>query len=210
VPTRAVDAARWLEFAVAGRALPGEATSGDREVVRAFPGGVLIAAVDGLGHGAEAAEAARRACMALERHPARSVSELIQRCHTELVSTRGVTMSVASLDVREGTLSWVGVGNVEGILWHADGAGRVVRSGLVTRGGVVGAQLPPLKAAVVPVARGDTLVFATDGIGREFAENLSLDAAPQELANRILAQYGRATDDALVVVARFLNNVAGV
>jgi hypothetical protein len=86
----------------------------------------------------------------------------------------------------------------------------VVRSGLVTRGGVVGAQLPPLKAAVVPVARGDTLVFATDGIAREFSENLSLEPPPQELANRILARHGRPTDDALVVVARFLDTVAGV
>lgn len=210
MPTRAVDAARWLEVGVTGRALPGEANSGDREVVRAFPGGVLIAVVDGLGHGAEAAEAARRACLTLERNPAHPVSELIQRCHAELVNTRGVAMSVASLAVRDGMLSWVGVGNVEGVLWRKDRAGAVVRSGLVTRGGVVGAQLPPLKAAVVPVAPGDTLVFATDGIAREFSENLSLEPTPQELANWILAQHGRPTDDALVVVACFLNTMAGV
>lgn len=201
---RAAHAERWVEIGVAGRALPGQAASGDREVVRAFAGGVLLAAVDGLGHGAEAAEAADRACATLERYAGESVIALLQRCHADIVGTRGVAMSLASLDVRDGTLTWLGVGNVEGVLWQRDGSGRLVRSGLVTRGGVVGAQLPPLRAEVLIVTRGDVLLFATDGIRREFAENLALEYAPQRLAERILSQYGRDTDDALVLAVRFV------
>jgi hypothetical protein len=112
-------------------------------------------------------------------------------------------MSLATLDPRERTLTWVGVGNVEGVLWQHEPGGRVVRSGLVARGGVVGAQLPALRAEVVPVSSGDTLMFATDGIAREFAEAVDLEQGPQALADGILSRYGRATDDALVVVARF-------
>lgn len=201
---RAADAARWVELGVAARTLSGQEASGDREVVRLLPHGVLIAALDGLGHGAEAAEVARRACASLERHAGESVIALLKRCHADLVGTRGVALSLASLDARDGTLTWVGVGNVEGVLWQRDGSGRLVRSGLVTRGGVVGDQLPPLRAEVITVGRGDTLAFATDGIRREFAENVALDHPPQELADRILARYGQPTDDALVVVARFV------
>lgn len=198
---------RWVEVGVAGRALPGEAASGDRAVIRAFPGGVLIGALDGLGHGGEAAEAARRGCAMLERHVGESVITLVKRSHAELTDTRGVVMSLASLNVIDGTLTWLGVGNVEGVLWQRDGIGRVVRSGLVTRGGVVGAQLPVLRAEVMTVSRGDLLVFATDGIRSDFAENVALEHSPQELADRILARYGRDTDDALVVAARFVMEV---
>jgi hypothetical protein len=36
-----------------------------------------------------------------------------------------------------------------------------------------------------------------------FERGISLDTRPQETADRILAQYGKATDDALVLVARW-------
>lgn len=197
-------ATRWVDIGVAGRALPGQGASGDREVIRGFADGVLLAAVDGLGHGAEAAEAARRACTTLERNPGESVIGLLKRCHADLAGTRGVALSLASLDVRDGTLTWVGVGNVDGVLWQRDGAGHVTRSGLLTRGGVVGAQLPPLRAEVMAVGPGDVLVFATDGIAPEYSDRMLLTQPPQMLADRILAQHSRATDDALVMVVRFL------
>ncbi|MFZ3285209.1 MAG: hypothetical protein WA191_00020, partial [Telluria sp.] len=50
-----------LDYACAGRALPGQAVSGDACLVRPFPDGVLLAVIDGLGHGAGAAEASRTA-----------------------------------------------------------------------------------------------------------------------------------------------------
>jgi hypothetical protein len=204
VPRSPAEVARWVQVGVAGRALKGEAESGDCELVCGFDRGVLLGVFDGLGHGGEAAEAARRARAVCERQPGGSVISLVKACHGELIGTRGVAMSLASLDVREATVTWVGVGNVEGLLWQRDGSGRVTRSGLVIRGGVVGAQLPALRAEVVTVAAGDTLAFATDGIGREFAEHVALNRAPQDLADRILLDFGRANDDALVLVVRLL------
>ena len=47
-----------LEWGVATRALEGQSESGDMAVVVPFDHGVLAAAVDGLGHGPEAARAA--------------------------------------------------------------------------------------------------------------------------------------------------------
>ena len=47
-----------LELGIAERALPGEQRSGDRAVLVAYEGGALVAAIDGLGHGGDAADAA--------------------------------------------------------------------------------------------------------------------------------------------------------
>src|SRR5437667_461770 len=81
---------------------------------------------------------------------------------------------------------------------------------LVTRGGIVGGTtLPPLRPDVVSIARGDLLIFATDGIRGGFTEGLPTDATPQQLADEILARYGKGTDDALVLVARYAGGGSG-
>jgi negative regulator of sigma-B (phosphoserine phosphatase) len=55
-----------IEWAVAGRALPGQRVSGDRGIVLDVGGGaVLFAVLDGLGHGGAAADAASRAAQVL-------------------------------------------------------------------------------------------------------------------------------------------------
>ena len=72
------------------------------------------------------------------------------------------------------------------------------------RGGVVGGQLPSLRGSILPVRRGDTLIFATDGIRQGFTEGLVLTGSPQEIADQILARHYRQTDDALVLVVRYL------
>lgn len=193
-----------IEWGVATAALPGQAGSGDECLVKSFPNGVLVAAIDGLGHGEEAATAARIAASSLDAYAHESVIVLVKRCHTSLLRTRGAVMSVASFNARDETMTWVGVGNVEGVLLGADAGGHPRREVLLLRGGVVGGQLPPLHASLVPVMRGDTLIFATDGVRSSFPDDLVLADPPQQMANRILARHGKGTDDALVIVVRYL------
>jgi hypothetical protein len=113
-------------------------------------------------------------------------------------------MSLAQIDLRAGLMTWLGVGNVEGILQHANGSGASARAILVTRGGIVGRELPPLRATAVPISIGDTLLLASDGIKTGFADRRSGDASPQQWADQILANFAKGTDDALVLVARYL------
>lgn len=192
-----------LEWGLATLALPGHVESGDRHVVQPFPNGVLVAAVDGLGHGEEAAAAAKLAVSILERHAQEEVIALLRRCHEALRGTRGVVMSLASFRAPDSMLTWLGVGNVEGLLLREAAGSALRHEALVLRGGVVGAELPPLRVSVIPVMRGDTLIFATDGIREGFTERLALSDPPQELADRILARHAKGTDDALVLVARY-------
>jgi len=73
----------------------------------------------------------------------------------------------------------------------------------VTRGGIVGSELPRLQPQQHHLATGDLLIFATDGIREGFVEGLPGDATPQQLADHILARHRKGTDDALVLVARY-------
>jgi len=204
----------WLRWSVAARPLAHQSVSGDLSLVAPFLGGVLVAVVDGLGHGEEAVTAAQRAITTLTENAQESVVFLLQRCHEELIGTRGAVMSLASFHVHDGLMTWVGVGDVEGVLLRGSLEAGPAREILLLRGGVVGYQLPPVRATTLPVRRGDMLIFATDGIRSAFVQEPLLrnplirmaQDGPQQLADQLLAQYGKATDDALVLVARYLGD----
>lgn len=195
---------RLVEWGVAARPLPGQVESGDLHLVKPFANGVLVAAVDGLGHGHEAAEAARIAVATLEAHAGETIISLVTRCHERLRGTRGVVMTLAWFSARDGTMAWLSVGNVEGVLLRVMAKAHRPREYVVLRGGVVGEQLPPLQPSVLSVGSGDTLILATDGIGHGFVEGLNLNDPPQEVADQILITHGKSTDDALVLVARWV------
>ncbi len=112
-------------------------------------------------------------------------------------------MSIASFNGLEETMSWLGVGNVEGILLRADTKANPATETPVLRGGVVGVELPTVQVGIIPVARGDTLILTTDGVESRFAHDLPLSLSPQKLADHILARHQKGTDDALVLVARY-------
>jgi len=71
-----------IEWAWAGSAL--ESLSGDLHVIVPYAGGALVALIDGLGHGAEAFEAARAALSVLEAQADAPVLTLMERCHEAL------------------------------------------------------------------------------------------------------------------------------
>jgi negative regulator of sigma-B (phosphoserine phosphatase) len=193
-----------VECGAVSRALPGQPRSGDLKVVKVFPNGVLVAALDGIGHGEEAASAATAAGAILAAHAGEPAITLIELCHERLRATRGVAMSIASFNVSQASMTWLGVGNVQGVLLRRGLAPAAVEESLLLRAGVVGVQLPSLHAAILPISVGDTLIFATDGINSDFARGLARKHAPQKAAESILAQHGKTTDDALVLVARYL------
>lgn len=200
-----------IEYAVASQTFPGESISGDRAVVKVFPQGVLTAVVDGLGHGEKAGAAAGIAIETLQNHAGEAPIALVQRCHQSLKGTRGVAMSLAAIDARTATLSWLGVGNVDGLLLRLSAVPRI-REALLVRGGVVGYQLPPMRAQNLAIDARDLLVFATDGIRSDFVTAL-LPADPllrhrplQEIADRLLVRFAKKTDDALVLVVRYLGS----
>lgn len=193
-----------IDWAVATAALEGEDESGDLHVVHPFDGGALVAVIDGLGHGPEAAVAARHAAAVLDNHSEEAVIGLLQRCHERLRGTRGAVITLASFRTEGPTMSWAGVGNIEGTLLRREPGERRPRESVMLVGGVPGHQLPSLRANDVPIALGDTLVLSTDGIRAGYMDTVESDHAPQRIADRLLADFGKGTDDALVLVARYV------
>jgi negative regulator of sigma-B (phosphoserine phosphatase) len=192
-----------LELGIAERAIEGEYRSGDRAVLVAYQGGALAAAIDGLGHGGDAADAAAAAAEVLSAHPDDDPAHLIEACHQALSRTRGAVMTLAWFDLEAGRLSWTGVGNVEGRLVHASAGIGAPTEGALTKGGVVGYNLPEIRVTSTALERGDVMVLATDGIDSGFAEAITEGGTAQDIADRILAEHGKAADDALVVVVRY-------
>jgi phosphoserine phosphatase RsbX len=192
-----------LECGVAGRALPGFSESGDRHVFQPTREGALVAVVDGLGHGAEAAAAALEACAVLESNAGENVISLIKRCHVELEGTRGVVVSLASFNFRDALMTWIGVGNVQGILLRLDTAMSGGDESLLLRPGVAGSHLPPLHASVLPVFAGDSLILATDGVQVDFNRSYVRSQPPRKAAENVLARYAKGSDDALILIARY-------
>ncbi len=193
----------WIETGVAAVRAEGQARCGDRHLVQSSVEGVLAAVVDGLGNGDGAAEAAQTAVAVLASHPGEPPSALIRRCHEALRLTRGAVMALAWFDPRQETMTWLGVGDVEGALLRADPRAIRGEESLWLAAGVVGARLPSLRASAIPIARGDTLILATDGIHAGFTRGLTTGDPPQTIADRIMAVHHKETDDALVLVARF-------
>lgn len=192
-----------VEYGVAKFILPGQGESGDHFLVSCKRNVILAAVVDGVGHGKEAAMAAKVAIGVLEGGPWEPVISLVEQCHEKLRCERGVVLSLASIDPVHGMMTWLGIGNVQGVLMRAGAERGEAHDELLLRGGLVGSQLPPLQAAVLPVGRGDTLVFATDGIRGDFSAELSSQEPPQRAADGILKRHRLGNDDALALVVRF-------
>jgi len=192
-----------LDWAAAAAPSPADPEdSGDRYLVVPHSRGALVVVADGVGHGPEAAAAAQLAIEVAGRSAHGSPLALLRECHQALRATRGAVVSVASFDDAERTMTWAGVGNVEGVLLRADPRAAPRQESLLLRSGVVGHELPPLAALLLGVEAGDTLVFATDGVRPEFAADLNAQVPPQRLADLILTRYQKGSDDALVLVAR--------
>ena len=182
--------------------MPGEDVSGDRHV--AVSGSRLVVAViDGLGHGPDAADAAGRAAEVVEAHPDERLETLVERCHEALRSTRGAAITMASIDAAADELVWLGVGNVQATLLQTEPPEPGGREWVPLRAGVVGYVLPALRPGRVRLRRDDVLVIATDGVRPVFGEWPRPSEPPEDVAERILAAQARDSDDALVLVARY-------
>jgi hypothetical protein len=192
-----------VTWAVAEAPFPDESESGDHYVVQPTSSGILVAAVDGAGHGAEAAAAARMATATVQAHAEESPIALLVRCHEQLKGTRGAVMTIALLNVRDRTVTWSGVGNVDAALFHRRGAAHNRPDRAVLRSGVLGYRLPPIRAEVLPLQAFDTLVIVTDGIRPGFEDGLVLGDDLQTIASGILSRHHNRADDALVLVARY-------
>jgi negative regulator of sigma-B (phosphoserine phosphatase) len=199
---------RELEWGTATAPHPSQHVSGDIALVSRAPEGALVAVIDGLGHGQEAAHASQIARDTVYEAVGTDIIALAHRCHRALASTRGAAVALAYVSTSASTLTWLGVGNVEGRLVAGDQRARPrsANASLRLRRGVIGHQLPAIDTATLDIQRGDLLILSTDGIAPGFGEELDVSGSSQRIAERILAEHWTVADDGLVLVLRYLGS----
>jgi negative regulator of sigma-B (phosphoserine phosphatase) len=203
-PALSADWPASLEVGCAGAAIAGEERSGDLAVFAPYDGGALVAVIDGLGHGGEAADAAAAAAEVLRAHADWEPQRLLEHCHERLRGTRGAVMTFAWFDLAERRMRWAGVGNVEARLLRATDTRGSRHAGPVVLGGVVGFQIPrAMRTSTIALEPGDAAVFATDGITADFSAVLDPVLTPKVQAEKVLREHGKGSDDALAVVVRW-------
>ncbi len=193
-----------IEWATAGRPLPGERVSGDQPIAIGIDDdAALFGVIDGLGHGPAAETAALRAVDALTRARAERVEALVQLCHRVLGGTRGVAMTLARVDFGAGALTWTGVGNVAANVVTKAVTGIQIRSTARLTAGIVGYRIPEIRPAqVVSIRAGDLILMTTDGIAEDHLEHIDFAASAAVIAAEILSKHAKETDDAMVLAAR--------
>ena len=199
-----------LEWAVAGRPLPGEDVSGDAWVACDTGGNsALFAVIDGLGHGADAAVAAQRAVAVITDNSGEPVDVLMLLCHEALTDTRGAAISLSIIRFDDPVLHWASIGNVSSSLVAIAPGGLETRAAALLTGGIVGYRMPSIVVPpAVPIKTGDLLIMASDGISGEHVDAVDPTKSEELIAAEILARRARSTDDAVALVARYRGTAA--
>lgn len=193
---------KYLKYDVISETLAGQIECGDQYLVKELSDGILIAVADGLGHGTDAAIAAKKALKTLDIHANESLDKLIKICDQELIETRGVALTIAHISDNH-MLTYLGIGNVIGICWQFDEMVNQHKHSFMLEDGVVGYQLPPLiRSRNIAMNPGDIFIIATDGINKQFeTENLKF-RSPETIANYLFKTYRNLKDDGLIFVGK--------
>jgi hypothetical protein len=178
----------------------GEEACGDGWAVTCDLDGATLLGVDGLGHGPEAAKAARAAVEALEHRPSDAPSEVLHTAHQGLRITRGAALSVARIDYSSGCVRFAGIGNVSGVVHDGES-----RRALVSHNGIVGANMRKVQEFTVECPPGALVILHSDGVQTQWNLNdyPGLHArAPALVAGILMRDFIRGRDDAMVLVCR--------
>jgi anti-sigma regulatory factor (Ser/Thr protein kinase) len=190
------------ELEVGAVCLPktGEEVPGDSWLLEASGDYRTIMVVDGLGHGPNAARAARAATEAFAAHPSATPGALMQICHGALTATRGAAGAAARVAPAKRHGSFAGVGN---IACRVESTGE--RRQLVSHSGTLGHVMRRVQEFEFDFPAGALLILHSDGL----ATRWSSEDYPGLLAKHagliagvLYRDHNRGTDDVTVVVLK--------
>lgn len=180
--------------------LAGETASGDNLAWEINADRCMVMMADGLGHGAQAAQAADEAVRVFRAHSSESPASLISRMHDALKKTRGAAAAVAEVRPLAGTLIYAGVGNISGSILSS-----TLSRSLVSHNGTLGHVMARVQEFKVEWPKDGVLVMHSDGLQSRW--DLSrypglLGRQPALIAGVLLRDFRRDRDDASVLVLK--------
>jgi anti-sigma regulatory factor (Ser/Thr protein kinase) len=185
-----------LRYGAVSVPLEGEIECGDGWRLVEGAGCTSLFVVDGLGHGAFAAEAARTAIDAFLVDPFAPPQEIMIRANGLMSKTRGGAAACARIE--GGNLSYAGVGNISGSLVAADKS-----QGLVSHNGTLGLNHRRHQQFEYQRPPGSLLIMHSDGVSARWELKSRPDLLgchPAVIAGAIYRDHGRDRDDATIVV----------
>ena len=171
----------------------GESASGDAALVRREGDYALIAVIDALGHGPEAAKVADASIEEISVTPLDAgVGSIMEAIHNRLRKTRGAAATLCLTHGME--IELCAVGNV---------AVRSTKSDLplMLTPGVLGTRLVGLRVFRAPLADGDRIVIFTDGVSSQLTIDELRGLDPSAACRLLMQRHRNAYDDATVLVA---------
>ncbi len=186
-------------------ALAGEKDCGDSLAWDVTHDRCAVLAVDGLGHGPNAADAANEATRIFAAHSSEAPGHIITRLHDALKKTRGAAAAVAEIRPLAGTLTYAGVGNIAGSILS-----NTLSRSLVSHNGTLGHVMPRVQEFKVEWPRDGILVMHSDGLHSRW--DLSrypglLARQPALIAGVLLRDFRRERDDASVLVVKGASSI---
>ena len=173
---------------------PGERVNGDAIVICNGPEDrLLLAVIDGLGHGPIAAEASSAAVAMLKLASLeQSVLMLMQSLHGALKGTRGAAATLCLL--KGNKLETCAVGNVQVTCTNTS-------IPLVLSPGVLGMRVPRYRVCEALLNRGARLALYSDGISSRFRAEETRHLAPTEACKLTIERHRKNEDDATILIA---------
>lgn len=192
--------AQPLQYGAVCVAKPGENVSGDAWYAAFRRGGAHVLVVDGIGHGPDAAAAARAALATFEADPEQAPARQLESLHLGLQRTRGAALAVLALDITGGRLQFAGVGNVAATLY-----GHERRRQLVSHNGIVGHNLRKVQEFTEVWPAQGLLILHSDGLATHWDLDTYPGLAarhPSVIAGVLYRDHARRRDDVTVLVLR--------
>ncbi|KUI96660.1 SpoIIE family protein phosphatase [Vibrio sp. MEBiC08052] len=195
-----------MPFEWYSRCIPclGESESGDGLLVRENDAGLMVAIIDVLGHGPEAARLAREmegyldGCFNTQLSD--QLPQLLEQMHDYFRGSLGAAVTLVSFDIQTRCFQGVGVGNT---LMRKCGDDWI---SYFAQPGVVGEMIPTLNVFQGLFGNNERFLLTTDGI----KENLDLRQChfvqyrplPQ-FASFLVEHFGKPHDDITVMVLEY-------
>ena len=178
----------------------GEDVCGDNWALLQGRGRVLAFVVDGLGHGLEAATAARAAVDMVKSKPHLDATDLMDAVHGALRPTRGAAAAVAMLQPESELCTFCGIGNISASI-RSGGTSR----SMVSHNGTLGHSVRKIQDFKYPFPKGSLLVMHSDGMAThwDLAAYPGIEMRhPAMIAAALFRDHSRGRDDLTVLTLR--------
>ncbi|MFD2166115.1 SpoIIE family protein phosphatase [Thalassotalea euphylliae] len=189
------------KVATRNRAKYGEIVSGDKVVVRQLEQKLLLAVIDGVGHGAEADKVSKiLARYLLQLETLESPSAMIDAMDKISHPCIGASVGLAIVDENSHRVDFAGVGNIAAYVMGANS------ESFASRDGTVGCHSRIPLAQSKNLSAGDLIVMHSDGIQSRLLRQFDSDylkASVEQILSYIFSNFEKNYDDASCIVYRF-------